>query len=432
MMRLLGRLLGLVLLIGLGVAGYGLATGEIVRWRPLVEDKAVALKGAVSQMLARPAAAPVPVAEAKPPAITVLTASRREVVETVVVTGSLVAQEEVVVGVDLDGQKIVELHADQGDMVKEGDILARLNRESLDVALAQSDAALARSDVAIAQAQTQVTQAELALTDAETQLDRTTALQSKGYATNSLLDSQSIAARTAKSRLENARAGLDFARADRRTLEASRKDTVLKLSKTELKAPTSGLVLVRNGKLGQLAAGAGEPVFRIARDGKIELDAEVSESVLHRLTIGQKVVISPSGFDDNIVGSVRLITPQVDATTRLGHVRVALPADTRLRVGAFARGVVETARHEAVALPLSSIQVDAQGATAQVVQDGVIATRKITAGIRGGGMVEILSGIAAGDRVVLKAGTFVRDGDKVTPIEEPQAAAASQTGEMRS
>ena len=437
MLRLFGRLLGLLLLIVLGVLGYGVATGEILKWRPAIEAATAPARGTIATLLAE-VRKPKPVEaapEIRPPAITVTTASRREVVETVVVTGSLVAREEVVIGVDIDGQKIIELGADQGDRVKAGQVLARLNRESLDVQLAQNDAALAKSDVAISQAATQVTQAELAVTDTQTQYDRTAALQSKGYATNSLMDTQSIAARTAKSRLDNAKAGLEFARADRNTLEASRKDILLKLSKTELKSPTDGLVLVRNGKLGQLAAGAGDPLFRIARDGLVELDAEVSESVLHRLSLGQTVTVSPSGFDDKIQGTVRLITPQVDQTTRLGHVRVELPADDRLRVGAFARGTVVTARREAVALPLSAIQVDRNGSSAQVVKDGRIESRVITTGIRGNGIVEVLTGVAAGESVVLKAGTFVRDGDLVTPIEDkptPTAEAVPGKGEIRS
>jgi HlyD family secretion protein len=437
-LRFFGRVIGLVLLVGVLALGYGATSGEIFKWIPIAQavwkDARVKLDATIAEMSKPKPEAVVQPAAALPPAITVIAAAKREVVETAVVTGSLVAEEEVVVGVDLDGQKIVELDADQGDMVKAGQVLARLNRESLDVQMAQNDAALAKADVAISQADTQVTQAELAVTDAQNQLDRTTALQAKGFAANSTLDTQTIAARTATSRLLNARAGFKWAQADRETLVAARKDIMLKLSKTELKAPTDGLVLVRNGKLGQLAAGAGDPIFRIARDGKVELDAEVSESVLHRLSVGQPVTVSPSGFNDNIAGTVRLVTPQVDQATRLGHVKVALPADVRLRVGAFARGEVVTARREVVALPLSAVQVDSAGVTAQVVDAGKVETRKIVTGIRGNGVVEVVSGVREGERVVLKAGTFVRDGDQVTPVEDKPAATAESatTGEIRS
>jgi RND family efflux transporter MFP subunit len=431
-LRFLGRGFGLILLAVVGVAAYGFVSGDIVKWQPVVANY-VSEAGAKIDAMRKPKP-PAPVAEAKPPAITVIPAKAQEVVETVVVTGTLVAEEEVVISVDIDGQKIVELNADQGDTVKQGQVLARLNRDSLEVQLAESDAALAKSDVAIQQAETQVTQAELAQTDAQTTLDRTTPLQAKGYATTSQLDSQTIALRTAKSRLENAKAGLDFAKADRKSIEASRQDTVLKLSKTELKAPTDGLVLVRNGKLGQLASGAGDPLFRIARDGKIELDAEVTESLLHQLAVGQKVAVRPAGFTTPVEGVVRLVTPQVDQTTRLGHVRVSLPADAGLRVGSFARGEVVTARHTGVALPITAIQVDTHETTAQVVKDGRIDTRKLVTGIRGNGLIEIMSGIAAGESVVLKAGTFVRDGDQVTPIDASVDAAAAATGakEIRS
>ncbi len=433
MLRFLGRGFGLILLAIIVAAGYGFVSGDIIKWQPIAAGYVTQARAGIDDM--RKPKPAEPVAEVKPPAITVFPAKKQEIVETVVVTGSLVAEEEVVVGVDLDGQKIIELNADQGDSVKQGQVLARLNRDSLDVQLAQSDAALAKSDVAIAQAETQVTQADLSLTDAQTTLDRTTPLQAKGYATTSLLDTQTIALRTAKSRLENAKAGLDFAKADRKTIEASRQDVALKITKTELKAPTDGLVLVRNGKLGQLAAGAGDPLFRMARDGKIELDAEVTESLLHQLEVGQKVAVTPAGFQTPVEGTVRLVTPQVDQTTRLGHVRVSLPRDAALHVGSFARGLVITARHDSVALPLTAIQVDVHATTAQVVKDGRIDTRTLVTGIRGNGLIEVISGIAAGESVVLKAGTFVRDGDQVTPVVANPAAAdagSANTKEIRS
>ncbi|MDR3494863.1 MAG: efflux RND transporter periplasmic adaptor subunit [Ancalomicrobiaceae bacterium] len=438
--RVARTLVGLILLAAVLAAGYGFASGDIVKWRALAEPYVAAARTKAETTIAewqkpKPADKPEPVAVARPPAITVTKATRREITETVVVTGSLVPEEEVVVGVDVDGQKIVELDADQGDHVTKGQVLARLDRRSLDVQLAENDAALAKADVGIAQAATQVAQAEFAVTDAQNQVDRTAPLQAKGYATNASLDTQTIALRTAKSRLENSKAGLNFAKADRATLVAARQDIVLKLAKTELKAPTDGIVLSRAAQLGQLASGSAGPLFRIARDGKIELDAEVTEGVMHRMQVGQRVLVSPSGFDDRIEGSVRLITPQVDQATRLGHVRVALPADQRLRAGAFARGEVITARKQAVALPLTAVQVEKDGAIAQVVKDGRISTRRIVTGIRDNGMIEVVSGVQEGDMVVSRAGTFVRDGDIVTPVTETPAAAATDlnaTGGTRS
>lgn len=424
--RFLSRGFGLVVLAVIALVGYGFVSGDIIRWQPIAAHYVTVAGDKISAM--RKPHEPEAPAPTKPPAVTVIAAKTLVVTQSVIITGTLVAEEEVVVGVDVDGQKIIELAADQGDHVKKGQVLARLDRASLEVALAQNDAALAKSDVAIAQAQTQVTQAELSLTDAQTTLDRTTPLQAKGYATTQQLDTQTIAMRSAKSRLENARAGLDFAHADRKTLEASRKDVVLKLSKTELKAPTDGLVLVRNGKLGQLAAGAGEPVFRIARDGQIELDAEVTETAMHDIQTGQMVKVTPAGFAKPLEGTIRLVTPQVDQTTRLGHVRVRLPDDPALRVGSFARGRIVTARHESVALPLTAIQVTQTGATAQVVRDGRIETRQLVIGIRGDGLIEVVSGVSAGEAVVSTAGTFVRDGDLVTPILA--APGTADTGPM--
>ncbi|MBN9058215.1 MAG: hypothetical protein J0H21_03310, partial [Rhizobiales bacterium] len=89
----------------------------------------------------------------------------------------------------------------------------------------------------------------------------------------------------------------------------------------------------------------------------------------------------------------------------------------KVNAGAFARGTVELARREVVAIPVSAVVTTAGEATTQVVVDGKIQTRPIKTGISGRGLVEVVDGVVAGEAVVLRAGTFVRDGDAVTPVE---------------
>src|SRR5690606_32475402 len=120
--------------------------------------------------------------------------------------------------------------------------------------------------------------------------------------------------------------------------------------------------------------------------------------------------VTVQGVPDGIKGTVRLVAPKIDDTSRLGRLRVALPADVKVSAGAFARGTVELARRESLSIPVSAIVTSAGEATAQIVIDGKIQTRPIKTGISGKGMVEVLDGIAAGEAVVLRAGTFVRDG----------------------
>jgi HlyD family secretion protein len=127
---------------------------------------------------------------------------------------------------------------------------------------------------------------------------------------------------------------------------------------------------------------------------------------------------------DRVVdGRVRIVSPEVDRATRLGRVRIALPRDGSLRIGAFARGTVEIARRTGVAVPLSAVIYDAKGATVQVVVNGRVEARRVRPGLSAEGFVQIEEGVRAGDFVVTRAGSFLRDGDTVRPVVAETAQA---------
>src|ERR1700720_2246801 len=135
----------------------------------------VAIAAGAGMLLLRapaPASQPVKYAKPRPPAVTVLPAREREFVEHLFVSGTLVPRDEAMVGAQIDGLRIVELLADDGDHVTKGQVLARLDRTQLDALVAENDAALARADAAIAQATSQIGQFEAALTQAQAELDR--------------------------------------------------------------------------------------------------------------------------------------------------------------------------------------------------------------------------------------------------------------------
>ena len=97
-----------------------------------------------------------------------------------------------------------------------------------------------------------------------------------------------------------------------------------------------------------------------------------------------------------------------------------MPESATAFIGAYARGKIETGREEAVTVPLSALTYQRSGPALQVVKDGVISTRPVTLGVVSEGRAGIAEGLAEGELVVAKAGTFVHDGDKVTalPLEE--------------
>jgi len=146
------------------------------------------------------------------------------------------------------------------------------------------------------------------------------------------------------------------------------------------------------------------------------MEAQVPETALARIAVGQPVEIHSAGVDAVIEGKVRLVAPRIDSASRLGRVRIALDAEAKVNAGAFARGTVEIARHAGVVLPQSAIVTVDGKPTAQVVKDGKVETRSLETGISGNDVVEVRSGVAEGEDVILRAGTFVRDGDQVTPV----------------
>ena len=352
-------------------------------------------------------------------------------VASVLVTGSLVARDEIMVAPEIDGLRVMELKADEGDSVKKGDVLAVLVFEQLDAQIAQNEAALARSNATIAQTTSQIVEAEARLAEAKSSLERARPLVQNKYLSESVFDQRDAAAKMAAAQVVTARGVLKSAEAEKAQVEAQRRELDWRRSNTEVRAPADGIISRRNVRIGSIANGGalsnGEPLFRMVARGEIELDAELSETRMAHVTVGQKAKVQVAGAGE-VEGTVRLISPEVDKATRLGKVRVFLGSRSDLRVGAFARGTIETGRAHNIAVPQSAILYDEEGhASVQIVEAGIIVKRRIETGLAAGNQVEIKSGVAEGDLVVAKAGTFLREGDAVRPAEPaPKVSEASQ------
>jgi HlyD family secretion protein len=229
-------------------------------------------------------------------------------------------------------------------------------------------------------------------------------------------EQRQAAAAQATARLAASREQLRLAEADRALAEAQRREWLVRLGRTEIKAPADGVVSRRTARIGAVAAASGEALFRIIRDGAVELEADVAEMTLARVATGQRAQVRPAGRETDLAAVVRLVSPEITRATRLGRVRLALEDSRHLTIGSFARGIIEIARKEAVLAPLSAVLFTAEGPRVQAVVGDAVETRTVTVGIRSGGMIEILSGLAPGDTVVAISGTFLRNGDRVQPV----------------
>lgn len=157
------------------------------------------------------------------------------------------------------------------------------------------------------------------------------------------------------------------------------------------------------------------PLFRIIADGELELRAEMPIDQLRKLAVGQQAIVRPLGLPET-TGTVQFIAPSVDPASQLGRARISIAPGRPMRVGTFARGVVNVAERCGTGIPYSSIMYEPDGAIVHVVMDNRAVARKVDMGLMSGSNVEIRSGLTADDLVILRAGPFLLDGDLVNAI----------------
>ncbi len=407
----------IVAVVALAAIGGVLATAALA---PCVLPAALMAKIAPGKAASCPAPAVAAVDQPRaiePPAVTVVPAVKRQFVDRLFVSGTLVAREEAQVAARIDGLAIVELDAEDGDRVKEGQVLARLDRTQLDALVAENDAATKRADAAINQAQSMIAQAQAQVQFANSDFDRAHKL-AEGVMAVSTIEQREMAMKTAQAQLAAAQNALGVAEADRKSRDAERQELLVRIDRTEVKAPVAGIVSRRSAKLGADASSTGEPLFRIIEDGAIDLEADVPEQSLAKLAVGMPAELKLPGVEAAVAGRVRLVNQEVDKASRTGKVRIALADVSHAHIGAFASGQVELTRRDGVGAPATAFERDGDAARLYVVRDGKIEERQVTPGIADGDSVEIMSGVAAGESVVARAAAFLRPGDRVRPTPE--------------
>ncbi len=299
-------------------------------------------------------------------------------------SGLLVPREEAAVTTQLDGYRIAEVLVDQGAEVKAGQPLARLDDTLLKAQLEQAEAAVA----------TQQANNERAVAEAR----RVDGLDNQGVISQEQIDERRLAARTARAQLASAKAQLS--------------DLKVREELMTVRAPVAGRILDRSVRPGDVASHSAV-MFRMARDGVVELNAEAPEASLSQIHPGERAEVTLAG-GAAVTGVVRLVSPQIDAQTRLGHVRLTLPVRPDIRPGGFARAQFNTRGAPTLALPEKAVNFDADGASIMVLgADQRVHRQKIRTGARSEGYVQLLAGPPAGSQVVLGGAAFLLDGDKV-------------------
>jgi HlyD family secretion protein len=319
--------------------------------------------------------------------VTVVEVGAHEIEGGIVASGPLVPREELDIFPQLTTYRALRVLVDEGSWVRAGQPLAQLDDTLLRAQLEQQ-VALARQQSVLADR-------------ADAEAARVKGLDTAGILSQEQIDQRRFAAQSARAQA----AAQLAAAADVKTREAL----------MTIRAPAPGLVYERNVRIGDIG-GSTTPWFRIAREGKVELAADVSEDDLEKIKPGASVQVTLAD-QTQVMGVVRLVSPGVDTQTRLGRVRVSLPVRPDIRAGGFARANFLGLSRSANSVPETAVRYDADGASVMVVgPDDRVNRVPVTTGTRGGGYVELLRGPAAGSRVVERAAAMLVPGDVIRPV----------------
>lgn len=374
--------------------------------------------------------------------VQVATVARSAIVQSIAATGRLNAPARMDIGAEVSAT-VQEVRVREGDAVRAGQVLVRLQDSEARAAAQQAQAALAeargravqQSAVAAPLANQAVVQAQAALTTAEREHQRTTELVAQGFFSQQKLDDARRALDTARSALESARlqARANQAQGIEPALAASRIDqaqaaldaATARLARLVITSPVDAVVLVRNVEPGSMAQ-PGKMLLALAAQGKPRIDAAVDEKHLRLLTLGMPAKAVADAFAGQpFDAKLSYIAPVVDAQRGTVDVRLEVVAPPGFLKPDMTVSVelVGGARQDTLVLPAVAVR-DAERAEPWVLalQDGTAVRVHVTLGLRGVGAIEILKGLSEGDAAILQTEKAVA-GDKVR-AGKPLAAQA--------
>jgi RND family efflux transporter MFP subunit len=354
-----------------------------LRRRPLIAVIAVLAIIAVAIALsARPGRANVPAAPRPVLAVVALQPVERSWPIELTASGSIVAWQEAIIGAETGGLRVAALHAEVGDSVRRGQLLAELARDTVDADLRRYEAALAS--------------ARASLTQARANAARAREVKDTGALSEQQINDYLATEATADAGVKQAEAQV-----------AAQKVT---LAHTRIVAVDDGIVIARSALLGQVVS-AGAELFRLQRQGRLEWQAEVDARQLAHIRPGAKAEVRlPDG--ELLTGKVRLVAPTLSTTTSRANVMVSLSAGAA--AGMFGNGRIEAGESRVLAVPEAAVvQRDGLSYVFEIGAGERVVRHRVTTGMRRDGLVELRDGVTAGMKLVASGGGFLADGDLV-------------------
>jgi RND family efflux transporter MFP subunit len=298
-----------------------------------------------------------------------------------------------------------------GDHVRQGQALITLDARDLDVSLRRAEAGRAEVESAIPELENATAAAKANLDLAQTTFQRMQELAAKKSISNQELDEASARLKAAQANYEMMRSRRAQVSSKTAVVEQEVRAAGIMRDYAQLAAPFSGVVITRTVEPGNLAT-PGSPLLTLEQDGLYRLEASVDESKLANVRVGQAVEAVLEA-DRKLSARVSEIVPSVDSASRSYMVKLDLPAAPRLRTGMFGRAIFPLGMQKVVAVPLAALMERGQLQSVFVAEDGVAHTRLVTTGRRTKDAVEVLSGLNAGEKVVLPVPVGLQDGARV-------------------
>ena len=348
-------------------------------------------------------------------AVSVVRIERKPLTRSITVTGTLAAEEQVMLSLKVTG-RLDELLVDLGSSVHKGQVLARLTPTDFELRHRQAQAALqqararlgldpeADEDAIDIEKTALVRQASATLDEARRQRERIATFVQRGISARADLESADAQLQIAEGRYQDA---LEEVRNRQAVLAQRRSELDLarqQLDDTTLRSPIDGVVRERLAFAGEYRA-AGTPVFTVVRQHPLRLQLAVPERAASALRLGQTVNVTVEGDPDSYGGRVARLSPAITEGNRTLPIEAEIPNESgRLRPGTFAKAEIVIDSAEGLVIPQSSLVVFAGVEKVLIVKDGKALERRIRTGQRIGDQIEVLEGVATGDLVVTVPG----------------------------
>ncbi len=346
--------------------------------------------------------------------VSVAPAQMTSLTQTLQVSGSVAPWQQLTVGSEVGGLKIEQVNTDEGQRVTKGQVLVVLNSDVLRTQLTQAQARVNTAKAQVQQQKALLTQARARAFESKLNLKSAEELKKAGAISDQDLRGRRSTDQANQAAVNQVQEAITSAQSTVAEAQATIGQYQAQLSKTRIIAPDDGLVLSKSVFIGSISD-VGKAMLTLARQSRLELNAQVPETDLPKLQTGQLVqIVSDADAQLHTQGRIRLIGPTVDATSRQAIVKVTLNANPRLRSGMFVRGRVNVAQAQVLTVPAQAVSVRDDKAQLFVLGSGnTVQLRTVQLGERSAQRIAIKSGLKAGEQVVTSGAGYLKDGDVV-------------------